>query len=123
MQAGFFIGECLGLGSTVSGDGLAGHPGRGPGGLKIEASGNAVDVQRLAGEIQAGNLPAFHGLHVDLLQGNPPASDKLLLVHAFADDLEFGFMKFLEEENFLFARKFRPALVWGYTDGTAQLFP
>jgi len=108
---------------TVPCHGMAGDPGGGPSGLKVESPGNPVDVQRFPREIQAGDFPAFHGFHIHLLQRNPSAGHKLLLVHAFADDLEFLLMEFPEEKIFFFPRKFGPALVRGDAGESAQLLP
>ena len=40
----------------------------GPSRLKIEAAGDAVHIEDLAGEVQAGHDPAFHRVEVDLAE-------------------------------------------------------
>ena len=58
----------------------------GPGGLKIEAAGDAVHIEDLAGEVQAGHDPALHRMEVHLAEGHAPASDELLLEGGLAGD-------------------------------------
>ena len=69
---------------------LAGGPARGPGGLEVEAAGDAVDVERFAGEEEAGNEAALHGFEIHLGERDAAAGDEFLLVHAFAGDGEFS---------------------------------
>ena len=69
---------------------LAGGPGGGPGGLEVEAAGDAVDVERFAGEEEAGDEAAFHGFEIDLGERDAAAGDEFLFVHALAGDGEFG---------------------------------
>lgn len=63
------------------------EPG-GPSGLKIESTGDAVDVQHLAGEKQSGCDAAFHGLKIDVPQINATARHKFLFERGFAADLK-----------------------------------
>ncbi len=46
--------------------GRTGEITRRPGVLEIEAAGDPVDVEDLAGEVQAGAFAALHRLEVDL---------------------------------------------------------
>src|SRR5687767_3601700 len=45
-----------------------GEPAGGPGGLEVEAAGEAVDVEQLAREEEAGTKLALHGLKIDFAQ-------------------------------------------------------
>ena len=57
------------------GDGVGG----GPGGLEVEAAGDAVDVKELAGEVEAGAVAALKGAGVDGAEGHAAAGDELVL--------------------------------------------
>ena len=77
--------------------GLAGQPARRPGGLEIEAAGDAVNVQQFTGKVQARANPAFHGLEIHLAQSHSPARHKFVLVQALARDREFRADQLLDE--------------------------
>jgi len=64
-------------------------PAGGPGGLEVEAAGEAVDVQHFAGEIKSGTDAAFHRREIHLAQVHAAAGDEFLLVHALAGHGEF----------------------------------
>ncbi len=69
---------------------MAGDQSCGPGGLEIEASGDAIDVEGFAGEVESGDDAAFHGFEVDFGQGNASTSDEFLLVGAFSSNWKLG---------------------------------
>ena len=56
--------------------------------MKVEAAGDAVDVEDLAGKVKAGDHSTLHRLEVHVAEMHPAAGDKLVLVHALAIDLE-----------------------------------
>jgi hypothetical protein len=68
----------------------AGDAAGGPGGLEIETAGDAIDVERFAGEVEAGDEAAFHGLEVDFGKTDAAAGDEFVFVGALAGDREFG---------------------------------
>ena len=55
-----------------AGDPLPGQPAGGPGILEVEATGQTIDIQRLSGEIQAGEALALHGFKVTSSRRTPP---------------------------------------------------
>ena len=59
----------------------------GPGGLEIEATRDAVQVDALSGEMESGNGSAFHAAEVDGLAADATAGHNLILVGGFADGL------------------------------------
>lgn len=74
-------------------DGVAGEVASGPGCLEIEASGDAVDIQDLAREVESRVSFAFHRLEIEIFQMHPTTGDELIFVRAFARDLKFGSAK------------------------------
>ena len=60
----------------------------GPSGLEVEAAGDAVDVDAFAGEVEAGNDAAFHGLEVDAPAVDAAAGDELVFVGCLAISFE-----------------------------------
>lgn len=67
----------------------AGHGvGGGPGGLEVEAAGDAVDVEDLATEVEAGVGAALEGLGVDGGEGYAATGDELVAVGGSAAGLE-----------------------------------
>ena len=50
-----------------------------PGGLEVEAAGDAVDVEDFACEIEVGHMTAFEGGEVDGLERHPATGDELVL--------------------------------------------
>ena len=75
----------------------AGDPAGGPGGLEIEAAGQAVYVKKFAGEMEAGANPAFHGFEIHLSQAHAAAGNEFVLVQALAGHREFGADELLDE--------------------------
>ena len=56
----------------------------GPGSLEVEAAGDAIDVDAFAGEVEARDDAAFHGLEVDALAVDAAAGDELIFVGRLA---------------------------------------
>ena len=54
---------------------LAGEPAGAPGGLEVVAADQAVEVEDLAREVQAGNQPALERLGIDLVERDAAAGD------------------------------------------------
>ena len=59
-----------------------------PCGLEVEASGDAVDVETLASEVEAGEESACHGAEIDFLEPHAAAGDEFVFVGGLAGDLE-----------------------------------
>ena len=59
--------------AATPGGRFAGQPPRAPGSLEVIAADQAVQVEDLAGEVKAGDQPAFHGLRVDFLERDAAA--------------------------------------------------
>ena len=60
-------------------DGLGYSIGSGPGGLEVEATGDAVDVENFAGEEETGHMAALEGGGIDSREGDAATGDKLVL--------------------------------------------
>ena len=56
----------------------SGDPARRPGRLKIEAAGDAVDIEDLAGKMQAAHLAALHRPEIDVAGMHPAAGDEFV---------------------------------------------
>src|SRR5690606_29627931 len=67
-------------------DRFSGDAARGPGGLKIEPAGDAIDVQNFTGKVHTFRDSALHRLQLNVAQVDTAAGDELVLVHAFALD-------------------------------------
>ena len=72
------------------GNGVAGDPAGGPGGLEVEPAGDAVDVEEFAGEVEAGDEFAFHGFEIHFAEANAAAGDEFVFVEALAVHGQFG---------------------------------
>jgi len=51
----------------------------GPGGLEIKSACDAVNVEALAGEVEAGDALALHCFEINFFKGDAAAGDKLIL--------------------------------------------
>lgn len=60
-------------------DGLGYGEGCGPGGLEIKAAGNAIDIEDLSREVNAGEVFAFKGIGVDSGEVDTTTGDELVL--------------------------------------------
>ena len=58
---------------------LSHHIPRGPGGLQIEAAGDGIDVEHLAGKEEVRAHLALQGMQVDVAEADAAAGNKLLL--------------------------------------------
>jgi hypothetical protein len=76
---------------------LAGNPAGGPRGLEIESTGDAINVQQFAREMQARAQAAFHRLEIHLAELHPAARDKLILIQTLARNREFRPRELLRE--------------------------
>ena len=65
-------------------------PAGGPSGLEVKATGEAIDIEGFPCKIKAGNKAAFHCFEINFVEGNSPAGDELLLIHAFPGNEELG---------------------------------
>ncbi|MFM1942481.1 MAG: hypothetical protein RI897_1463 [Verrucomicrobiota bacterium] len=63
---------------------VGGEVGGGPGGLEVEATGDAVDIESFAGEVEVIEEFAFHGFEVDFIEGDAAAGDEFVFIGAFA---------------------------------------
>lgn len=72
----------------------------GPCCLEIEAAGDAIDVEAFAGEVEAGDEAALHGLEVDFLEAHAAAGDELVFVGSLAGDLEAAVGELVDEGGF-----------------------
>ena len=67
-----------------------GEVGGGPGGLKVETAGDAVDVEALADEIKPGRDATFHGAEVNGRSPDATGGDEFIFVSRLAFRLEAG---------------------------------
>ena len=56
--------------------------------MEVEATGDAVDVEDFASEIEMGHMAAFEGREVDGLQRHAATGDKLIFEGGTAGNLE-----------------------------------
>ncbi len=80
----------------------------GPGVLKVEATGDAVDVHNFSREVEAVHKLALHRLEVDLVQRNAAARDELIFVRTLATDRECRGCQLAEKSGRLFLAELRP---------------
>ena len=73
------------------------HPSPRPGGLEVEAAGDGVDVEDLAGEEEAGDALAFEAAEVHFVEGHAAGGDELLFEGAFAVDGQAAFAELRNE--------------------------
>ena len=93
---------------------MAGDPACGPGGLEVEASGDAVDVEGFASEVESGDDAAFHGFEVNFGQGNASTGDEFLLVRAFSSNGKLGACEEGGQFESLWAGQASPFGLWSY---------
>src|SRR6185312_3383493 len=63
---------------------LSGQKARGPGGLEIEPTGDAVDIQDFSRKKQAGTKSALQSSEINFAQPHATAGDKLVFVGALS---------------------------------------
>ena len=85
------------------------NPARCPGGLEIEAAGDAVNVQQFAGKKQSGTNTALHGFEIHLVQPDPAAGHELILVQALSVHGKFRAPQLLNELVLCGPRERRPS--------------
>ena len=69
---------------------LSGNPAGGPGILKVEAAGDAIDIQYLPGEIESGAHFAFHGFEVHFRKSHSAAFYKLVFESILSQDSQLS---------------------------------
>ena len=102
---------------------LAGNPSGRPSGLEVVAPRDSVDIESFACEVEARDDPTFHGFCVDLLEGDSPTGNELLLIHALSGDLKLCGSEDLDEAGGRFTAEFRPTIFGGNSCQKSQLFP
>jgi hypothetical protein len=55
-----------------------------PGGLEVEAAGDAVDIEAFAPEVESGDLATLHGSEVDFFQAHAAAGHEFVFVGSIA---------------------------------------
>ena len=106
-----------------SGDGGPGEVAGGPGGLEVEAAGDAVDVQDFAGEVEAGDLFALHRFELEVIERDSAAGHEFIFVEALAIDDESGFDEFADECRTLILGEGGPGGVVGDFGGFTHAVP
>ena len=101
----------LRAGMTLRSQRPAREPARGPRRLKVEATGQPIDVQNLAREIQAGTQAALHRLEVDLVQVHTATRNKLFFEFALALHLIGTALKLIDQRGEVALGDFRPAAI------------
>ena len=94
-----------------------------PGSLKIETTCDAVDVETLAREVEAGRELTLHCFEIDFFQADATAGDKLVFVGGLALDLVAASGEFTDEGGFLVFGELRPFLVVADAGGFDETFP
>ncbi len=71
---------------------MACDPSGCPSGLKVKATGEAIDIKSFPCEIKARNKATFHCFEINFVEGDSSAGNELLLIHAFTgyDKLGMG---------------------------------
>jgi hypothetical protein len=103
--------------------GPAGNPAGGPGRLKVEAAGDAVDVEQFAGEVQSGTYPALHRSEIHIAQFHAAAGDEFVLVQALSGDFEVGANELQDQGVLRGPRKGCPSRLVRNSGGDDQLRP
>jgi hypothetical protein len=65
---------------------LSGNPSGGPGILKVEASGDAIDIQYFPREMESGAHFAFHGFEVHFGKSHSATFYKFVFVAILSQD-------------------------------------
>ncbi len=63
--------------------------------MKVESSGNAIEVQYFSGKMEIWGEFAFHGFEVEVVEGDSSAGYEFFFVEAFSGDLKLGSCEFL----------------------------
>ena len=91
--------------------------------MKIEAAGDAVDVEDFAGEVEAGGETAFHGFEMNLFERDSTAGDEFIFVGAFARDRIVALGEFLDEVLGGFFAELRPGAFLRNAGSLAESLP
>lgn len=79
--------------------------------MEVEATGDAVDVEDFASEIEMGHMAAFEGREVDGLQRHAATCDKLIFEGGTAGNLENIVLQDVNQSVNVFFYLFLPS-VW-----------
>ena len=109
--------------SPIHGHGVSGDPAGCPSRLKVEATGNTVNVEQFACEIEMRSDSAFHGLEIDLAKIDSATSNKLILIERFAIHFKLTVPKQPAQGVCLFAREVRPSCFRLRSANERNLFP
>ena len=99
------------------------NPATGPGRLEIKSACDAVDIEALAGEVEAGDALALHCFEINFFKGDAAAGDELILIGGLALDIEAGVDEFFDEGGFFVFGELGPFLVFGDTNHFDQALP
>lgn len=95
----------------------------GPCCLKIEAAGDAVDIENFACKVEPGLGLALHRLEIEVFQMDAAAGDEFVLVGALAGDLKFSCGELVNEFLGLFLGEVGPCLAFGDFGRLAEAGP
>ena len=95
----------------------------GPGGLEVEAAGDAIDIEDLAGEVEAGDGLALHRFELDVIERDATAGYEFVFIKAFTGDLKFGAHQFLDEAVGLGAGEIGPRGIVFDSGSEAHVLP
>ena len=101
----------------------SGEVAGGPGGLEVEAAGDAVDVEDFACEIEVGVGLAFHRFEIEVFQVHSATGDELVFVGALAGDLKLGLGQLSHEVLGLLLSEVSPRLSFGDARGLGKTSP
>ncbi|EMR02895.1 putative 3-hydroxybutyryl-CoA dehydrogenase [Cesiribacter andamanensis AMV16] len=101
----------------------AGNPGGSPGGLKIKAPSNTINVQHLSCKKHPRQYTAFHGLGVNAAQAYATAGHKFFLEGCFARHRMTVPVKHFQQSIQGFLAKLQPALLLANSCFLAQMHP
>jgi hypothetical protein len=87
-------------------------PSAGPCGLEIESAGDAIDIEALAREVQAGDDATLHPAEINFLQSNPATGDEFVFVGCFAFDLKSTIRELIYQYVFTIFGELRPLGFW-----------
>ena len=82
----------------------------GPGGLKVETTGDAVEVDALTGEVQSRDVSALHGFEVDGFAADSATGHELVFVGSLAHGLVSRLFEQFDERHGLELGQLAPGL-------------
>ncbi len=102
---------------------ISSNPACRPGCLKVEATGDPVDVEQLTREKKSGTNPALHGFEVHLAEPHAATCDEFLFVQALAADRQLSSEELLRQVMLGGAREAGPAGIWRNPRSQDEFFP